>query len=165
MRELARVRKDADGSYELEIVRTLDASLSEAWEVLTERDSLEGWLGRARYEPRVGSALTIDFGGGDSIRGEVVAIDPPRRFAFTWSEDEATEESSLVSLELVEVAGGTRLTLTHSRQPLSMARRTAAGWHAHMDLLIGFMHGTTPEWESVYPPAREAYASLVASLT
>ena len=97
--------------------------------------------------------------------GEVVAIDPPRLFAFSWSEGEATEGASLVSFELFEVAGGTRLTLTHSRQPLPMVRRTAAGWHAHLELLIEFMHGKTPEWESVYPPAEEAYTALVASLT
>ena len=164
MQKLGTVSKGSDDSIELRIVREIRASLEDVWAALTESDALKGWLGEVTYEPVVGSVLTIDFGDGIEIYGEVVAIDPLRKFSFTWAEGPEIAGASLVCFELFEGAETTRLVLTHSRQSVRMARSTAAGWHAHMDLLIGYLDGDAPEWEAIYPPAKEAYKDIVATL-
>jgi hypothetical protein len=94
----------------------------------------------------------------------VVAFEPPRLFSITWSTVEGTKDASVVRFELLAAGSGTTLVLTHPRQPVAMARDTAAGWHAHLELLIGFLAGKVPAWEEVYPPAREAYAEMTGAL-
>lgn len=56
------------------------------------------------------------------------------------------------------------LVLTHTRQPAGLARGTAAGWHAHVDLLDGYLQGVALEWDKVYPPVKALYASAVESI-
>ncbi len=163
MRELGTVEVAPDG-VRLRITRRLAAAPEEVWAALTERDALEAWLGRMRYEPRVGSPLTLDFGSGVEIYGEILAFEPPHLFSFTWSPFEGGERASVVHIELRADGPVTTLVLTHSRQAVAMARTTAAGWHAHLDLLIGLVDGDLPDWDDVYPPARDAYAPLVAAL-
>ena len=60
--KLGNIERTADGRYELRFTRRINAKREEVWAALTERDRLEGWLGRVRYEPAVGATLTIDFG-------------------------------------------------------------------------------------------------------
>jgi uncharacterized protein YndB with AHSA1/START domain len=164
VKELGSIEKDAEGRCCVRFVRQLEASPDEVWAALTERDSLDGWLGRLCYEPRIDSALTIDFGSGIEIFGRVLAIEAPRLLSFSWSDTADVEAPSVVRFELFATNRGTRLELTHSRQPVTMARSTAAGWHAHLDLLSGFLESAMPSWDTIYPPARAAYAPLVESL-
>lgn len=164
MNDLGSIERDADGRCSVRFVRRLKASPDEVWAALTERDKLDGWLGRMCYEPRVDSTLTIDFGSGIEIYGRVLAIEAPRLFSFSWSDTADIEALSVVRFELFATNSGTRLELIHSRQPVTMARSTAAGWHAHLELLNGFLESAMPSWDKVYPPARAAYAPLVESL-
>ena len=99
-----------------------------------------------------------------ALYGRVLAFEAPRLFSFTWSPVESAEDASIVRLELFAAESGTTLVLTHSRQPVEMARSTASGWHAQLELLIGFLAGNVPGWEDVYPPARAAYRKLVDDL-
>ncbi len=166
MEELGTLGQNADGRCTLRMTRQLPYPVETVWAALTEPDQLDGWLGRLQYEPAQGSPLTIDFGDGVAIWGTVIAFEPPRRFSFTWSEraDEPDTEASTVQFDLATIAAGTRLILTHSRQSSRLARATAAGWHAHLDLLIGHLTGRAPDWDEVYPIARKAYEPLVRTL-
>jgi uncharacterized protein YndB with AHSA1/START domain len=161
--KLGNIERTADGRYELRFTRRINATREEVWAALTERDRLEGWLGRVRYEPRVGATLTIDFGEGEAIHGEVLQFEPLRCFAISWVE--AGESAvSVVRFELFAERGGTRLELTHAKQPVGMARTTAAGWHAHLDLLNGYLEGTPLAWDSVYSRAKPEYEDAVRAL-
>lgn len=164
MKSLGSVSREADRHYALRIERRLHAPREEVWAALTQRDSLEGWLGRVRCEPAIGTPLTIDFGGGAAIRGRVVVVEPPAVFSFTWSETQEEDDASLVRFELTDEGPTTRLVLIHTHQPAAMARRTCAGWHAHRDLLLGFLDGQSPDWEAVYPAAQRAYAAVVEAI-
>jgi uncharacterized protein YndB with AHSA1/START domain len=148
--------------YTLTLVRHLSAKIQEVWAALTEPVDLEEWFAPTRLEPVEGGAIEIDFGGGDFVRGKVLCFEPPAVFEFTWSES-AEQEPSIVRFELTEVDGGTVLHLTHHKQGAELARRTAAGWHAHMDLLDGALRGTPASWDECYPSARARYAPIVAA--
>lgn len=164
MRELGTIERQADGTYTLRLIRYLRAARADVWAVLTERGRCDGWLGDLRFTPDVGSEVTLDFGDGEGICGELLAYDPERRFAITWIEPDDVHAKSTVCFDLMDDGDGTLLALTHARQPAAMARSTAAGWHAHLELLIGAAAGAMPAWEDVYPPAREAYAERLATV-
>lgn len=78
-------------------------------------------LGKASIDPRPGGEIRVEFAGGERVaRGEVLALDPPGRFAFTWGYegDEALPPgASTVEIELEPLATGTRVVLRHSGLP------------------------------------------------
>src|SRR3954468_8766920 len=82
----------------------------------------EWWPDEARYEPIPGSEGEIVFGnpeaGGKVASFAVVAVGPPRTFSFRWTHpagEVAREGNSLlVTFELAESRGGTRLTMTET---------------------------------------------------
>jgi uncharacterized protein YndB with AHSA1/START domain len=161
MQDLGRVEKSADGRYAIRFTRHFEATTAEVWAALTERDTLEAWLGRMTYEPRPGSELSIDFGKDGVVRGKLLAFVPKRLLEFTWSESGDEADPSVVRFELFVAESGTRLELSHSRQSLAMARDTSAGWHATLELLRGLLAGKLPAWNDVYPPARTLYEGVV----
>lgn len=89
-----------------------------------------GGLGTAALEPRPGGALRVEFPNETVVRGEVVAIEPPGRFAFTWGyegDESLPPGASTVEIVLDPVAGGTRLTLRHSGLPDGATRDAHRG--------------------------------------
>lgn len=72
------------------------------------------------------------------IVGEVVAVEPPRRFSHTyWFTMWKGGGPTLVTWELAEEAGGCRVTVTHSGWTAAheAARKTGAGWREILGLL------------------------------
>jgi uncharacterized protein YndB with AHSA1/START domain len=106
----------------------LDASPSEVWQALTDRDWLAEWLADEVFlELRPGGEARFRF--GDSERsGWVEELTPPRpdgrsgrvlaRLTFWWAQDE--EPASRVELELTaEESSRTLLRVTETR-PLEL---------------------------------------------
>lgn len=84
-----------------------------------------GGMGDASIEPRPGGAVRIAFPDDIVVRGEVVAIDPPRRFAFTWGyegSESLPAGASTVEILLEPVERGTLLTLRHTGLPDAATR-------------------------------------------
>jgi hypothetical protein len=75
--------------------------------------------------------------------GEVVDFDPPRRFAFTWSEDE-------IRIEIAPRDGGALLRFAHVFGEAEQAARDAAGWHICLERLERSLGG-----EDVAAPGTE----------
>lgn len=71
------------------------------------------------------------------VVGEVVEVDPPRRFSHTYVFAMDPEEETLVTWELEEIPGGCRVTLTHSGWTGEHKRyeKVAAGWREILELL------------------------------
>lgn len=71
------------------------------------------------------------------IIGEVVAVEAPRLFSHTYRFTTKLEPPTLVTWELLEEAGGTRVTITHSGWTAqhSDADKTGAGWKEILGLL------------------------------
>ena len=58
----------------------------------------------------------------------VLELEPPRRMVWFWIAA-AESEPSHVEFRLEPIPGGTRLTLTHSREPSAVERaRFTGGW-------------------------------------
>ena len=71
-------------------------------------------------------------------RGWLAASTPPRRLVFTWGWDHAEERAheTRVTIELIEVPGGTRLDLTHEPFATADARDLhGGGWSACLESL------------------------------
>jgi uncharacterized protein YndB with AHSA1/START domain len=103
-------------------------------------------------------AFTFPDGGLPPMAGEVVELDPPHRFAFTWGDE-------LLRIELEPGAGGEgcMLRFTHVLSRRDQASRDAAGWHVCLDRLERHAGGApassptsepTAEWREHYDEYR-----------
>ena len=108
-------------------VLTIDiqAPIERVWREITKTGAIQRFANNTVMEasPASTSALTpgskLRFYSPSRKRvfvvGEVVQVDPPRRFAHTWKFTMSPDEPTLVTWELAEVGGRCRVTLTHSR--------------------------------------------------
>jgi uncharacterized protein YndB with AHSA1/START domain len=102
----------------------INASLDRAWSVLTEPAFLGHWFGSGepvKVDLRPGGLLLFDHGVHGTIPARVETVEPPRVFAWRWSQGAAGEEptdanATLVTFTLAEntTTGGTRLTMVES---------------------------------------------------
>lgn len=97
----------------------IKASPSKVWPYVASQEGLRRWLsGNIEFEPVIGAPVAF-FEHGGGLRGRVVALEPERRLAFTWTELDAPgwqqdPGPTLLTITLSPEAGGTRVTLTHS---------------------------------------------------
>lgn len=102
------------------------APVERVWRALTDHVEFGTWFGARLDGPfRVGEVSTgrITYPGYEHLAwaAEVVAMDEPRLFAFTWhpyavepDRDYASETPTRVEFRLAPQAGGTRLDMTES---------------------------------------------------
>jgi len=86
-----------------------------AWAYLTEPDRVAEWFTEVAPLGSVGDPYRLDFGEDSVVEGEVLALEPGRRFAHGWAWTDA-EPSRPTRVEwLVEPLpdGGARVTLRH----------------------------------------------------
>jgi uncharacterized protein YndB with AHSA1/START domain len=105
----------------------LEAPLEEVWETLTDPAELAEWFANdVELELEPGGDGVFRWDDGEERRAVVEEVDPLRRFTFTWEED------GLVSIELDEVEGGTRVLVTET---------AGAGWSTALSLrALAFAH-------------------------
>jgi uncharacterized protein YndB with AHSA1/START domain len=134
--------------------RRLAHPVQRVWRAVTDPAELAAWFPSAvSGQVAPGGTLSFDFPDGDmKLEGEVVELDPPRRFAFTFGDD-------LLRIELEPVGDGCVLRFTCLFDDPERASRDAAGWHVCLDALekhLGGMPGQapgsepTPEWRELY---------------
>jgi uncharacterized protein YndB with AHSA1/START domain len=134
--------------------RRLAHPVERVWRAVTDPAELGHWFPSAvRGELAPGGTLTFDFPGGDmTLEGEVVELEPPRRFAFTFGDD-------VLRIELEAAGEGCLLRFTCLFDDAQRAARDAAGWHVCLDLLETHLAGAatdapgsepTPEWRELY---------------
>jgi Activator of Hsp90 ATPase homolog 1-like protein len=89
----------------------------------------------------VGAELTFTYPENTEPpeNGEIVELDEPRLFAFTWRA--AERESQLLRFELEPDGDGTRLVFTHEL-PRPDSAKVAAGWQLCLDDLELALAGT-----------------------
>lgn len=103
----------------------------------TDSERFARWWGPgSTIEGRVGGTMKIAYPNGVVARGEVMLLEPDRRIAFTYGYEHAHPElppgSSLVTIELDDVPGGTRLSFRHDLPAAKSRDEHVPGWRFHL---------------------------------
>lgn len=154
--ELGEVRRTGE-TVELVFRRRYARPLERVWAALTVPERLTDWFAEAKIDRlEVGGRMELYFTGADyRSLGRIVAYEPPRLFAWTWSETDGSKES-LVRFELEPDGDGCRLTLTHSRLPSADAAGVLSGWHAHLEAVEDACDGVFTPWDRLIEREKEA---------
>jgi uncharacterized protein YndB with AHSA1/START domain len=88
----------------------LPAPREEVWEALTDPERLEEWFANdVDLDLRPGGGASFRWSNGEERHATVTDVDPERRLAFDWEDDEGT-----VEFTLADDVDGTRLTVVES---------------------------------------------------
>jgi uncharacterized protein YndB with AHSA1/START domain len=141
--ELIEIGEDRVG---VRFVRRLAHPPKQVWRAVTETEELAKWFParpEIAGERRVGAALTFTYPGNEEPpeTGEIVELDEPRVFAFTWRPGAEGGEPQLLRFELESDGDGTKLVFTHEL-PKPDSAKVAAGWELCLDDLELALAGT-----------------------
>ncbi len=96
------------------------------------------------------------------MESRIVACEPPRKLAFTW------QRGGEVTFELEPRGNKVLLTVVHRRLPdRATMLKVAAGWHAHLDVLVARATDSEPEpfwdrWVSLKDEYERAHPGLTS---
>jgi len=158
--QLGRIRRFAEG-FEGCLERWIGYTQETVWQMLTEPPQLVQWLAPGSIELRKGGRVHIDFGdSGVVIDSTVLAFDPPRLLAYSWSGGDGAHRP--LRWELDTVGGGTALTLTVQLSAGEDIAKACAGFEAHLDMLAAALEGVPIRFPlDRYLAARRAYGELL----
>ncbi|HEV7826947.1 MAG TPA: SRPBCC family protein [Mycobacteriales bacterium] len=132
-----------EGRWRLRFSRRLPAPPERVWRSLTEPAELRGWFpAEIEGERAAGAPLRFVFPDdeGPALRGEMTVYDPPAVLGFRWQDDQ-------LRFELTADGDGTALEFVNTFTELGTGARTAAGWHACLDLLEHELADSEPPWK------------------
>jgi uncharacterized protein YndB with AHSA1/START domain len=142
-----------DGRPAVRFERVYDHPVQRVWKLVTAPAELAHWFPSPEITLDLAVGGTIRFRGDPHMpesetTGRVLAVEEPRRLAFTWGGDE-------LHFELEPLGEGrTRFTLTNVLQARNTAARNAAGWDVCLSALDARagnrpQHGA-PRWGPAY---------------
>lgn len=124
--------------HRLDRTVTIQASPETVFRFFTDSARWARWWGAgSRVDPRPGGQIYIRHPGGIESAGEVVSIDPPTTFVFTYGFVSGTPipaGSSRVSITLSPERAGTRLTLVHELPDAAARDEHVQGWRFQLSL-------------------------------
>ena len=122
----------------------INAPIETVWRYLEDQDLLAAWLMRNDFKPEVGREFRFYKQPAGNWNGildcKLVELEAPRRMAFTWNANSIGVDT-LVSIDLEEVDGGTRLILLHTNWDGAVGdleQHMAShgdGWDSHLGVL------------------------------
>jgi len=121
----------------------INAPVSKVWKALTEKEQIAKWLMPSPdFELKAGVTFHMTGRSKDVEYPHtctITEITPEKRFAYTWAVD-GKLEGTLVTYELEDDNGSTKLTMTHS------------GWENATIITEGtYRNDYNNGWESVIP--------------
>ncbi|MEV6276596.1 SRPBCC family protein [Nocardia sp. NPDC051832] len=142
------------GAVRLE--RLLPGPIERVWRYVTDAELRRTWLAAGDMELKDGGSAELiwrnaeltgaedpapaEYAGEHREHGTVLACDPPRLLAFTWSN------GSIVTIALTPVEDRVHLELTHSKLPdRGELIGVSSGWHCHLDLLVSRVAERAPD--------------------
>jgi uncharacterized protein YndB with AHSA1/START domain len=86
-----------------------------AWAYVTDPDRVEEWFTAASPVGEVGDPYVLDFGEGSVVKGEIVELEPGRRFGHRWAWlDADPPQETLVTWTIRPLEeGGSEIELVH----------------------------------------------------
>lgn len=145
----------------LRLERVLPGPIELVWAYLTESEKRGKWLASGDMDLRVGGKANLffdhknlshekeplerykDVAGGHHFTGKITRCESPSLLSYTWDEDQ--EHPSEVTFELSPQGNEVLMVLTHRRiKDKKDALGFAAGWHAHVGILVDNLHNRTP---------------------
>jgi uncharacterized protein YndB with AHSA1/START domain len=124
------------------------------WRFLSDGDRFGAWIGAfagqpplpgTAVEPHVGGTIRVSYptaepGKTTAARGEITAMEPLKRVAFSWGYEAGTHGlkpgASQVEITLHPEAGGTRVCLRHTGLPgREAAQGHFSGWKHYLAML------------------------------
>ena len=124
--------------HRLDRTVTIHASPETVFRFFTDSARWATWWGAGSHlDPRPGGAIYIRHPGGVESAGEVLSIDAPRAFVFTYGFVSGTPipaGSSRVSITLSPDRAGTRLTLVHELPDAAARDEHVQGWRFQLSL-------------------------------
>ena len=127
----------------IRLERLLAAPIDEVFDAMTNAARMAQWfspVGGAEVEANavVGGRLRVVMVDGDvslEHEGEFLEVQRPTRLAFTWRSPFTGNRSTVVTVELSDENGKTRLVLEHDRLPPDERASHTGGWSAILDRL------------------------------
>ena len=136
----ARAIEHKAGETEILLERRIQHAPAVVWRMLTQPAALPQWLAPGTVEARVGGRATLDFGeSGATIDSTVRACEPERLLVYSWSSGDGPERA--LSWSLTPIAEGTLLRLTLRLPEGEDGPKSAAGWDAHLEMLLSALEG------------------------
>lgn len=112
---------------------TICARRETVFAYFTDSNRFAKWWGEGSHiEPRPGGAVFIHYPNGITAKGEVVAIEPPRRIVFTYIY--GGDAASLVTITLDETKEGTAVNLHHAFSSAKIRDHFVQGWRYQLAL-------------------------------
>ncbi len=156
MSQTAAVAIDAtEEGFALEIDRIFKAPRERVYAAWTDPAQLAQWWGpqgmtcpECDWNPAVGATYRTCMQNADGdkycVGGVFQEVTPPEKLVFTWKWEDPGETGgadTLVTVELEDLGGETRLKLTHDRMPTEEAATNHnGGWSSSfedLDLFLG----------------------------
>lgn len=136
------VTSESEG-YKVAFKRMLNHPIETVWKAITDPQELRYWFTDVEMDSRPGGKMSIRF--RDEAKtvtsGQVVTIDPPHRFEWTW-------EDELAVFELKPIGDNrTELRFTYSKMAKDYAVNAPAGFHTLLDRLEERLNGGN----TIYP--------------
>lgn len=98
----------------IDLAVELPVDAGTAWRAVTDPDRVIDWFTSASPVGPVGTVYRLDFGDGSVVSGEVLELEPGRRFAHRWHWDGAdTAETTTVTWTVTPSAAGSTVHLVH----------------------------------------------------
>lgn len=131
----------------------IDAGRETVFSFFTDESRWATWWGKgSTIDPRLGGLIKIRHSNGFESVGEVLAIDPPRRFSFTFSLQAARiipPEESRVTLTLEPRGTGTVVSVLHEVSDPAVSELLPQGWRFHFSLfanaVANILYANAPE--------------------
>lgn len=155
-----RIRR-LDEAWEGRLERWVGHDRETVWRMLTDPQQFVQWLAPGSIELRKGGRVHIDFGdSGVVIDSTVLAFDPQRLLAYSWSSGDEPERPLRWELDIADE--GTALTLTVRLPAEEDIAKACAGFEAHLDMLAAALEGVPTRFPfERYLAARHAYQELL----
>jgi uncharacterized protein YndB with AHSA1/START domain len=159
-----KINNDAPGEFvsrgEVRLTRLLPGPIERIWDYLTVPEKRARWFCGGVTEQHPGGKVVFAMhhaklapnetppdqfkhiqDPGVTFEGRVLRCEPPRLLVYTFGGDD-----SEVTFQLTPQGKQVLLVLTHRAkgEDLPELPNYGAGWHAHINLLVAQLEGTTP---------------------